>query len=96
MFLLFLLVALPIIITIIIIIHISLYKKTLQQRCIDFDFPLRRAQATQQGWEGTGRIGFRPSALPTHSPTYERSTHEWRKGEDPEGSHYQRLLLPRG
>ena len=26
---------------------------------------------------------FRPTALPTSSPTYERSTHEWRKGEGP-------------
>ena len=36
-----------IIITIIIIIIISLCKKTRQQRCIDFDFQLCRAQATQ-------------------------------------------------
>ena len=36
-----------IIIIIIIIIIISLCKKTLQQRCIDFDFQLCRAQATQ-------------------------------------------------
>ena len=34
-------------IIIIIIIIISLCKKTLQQRCIDFDFQLCRAQATQ-------------------------------------------------
>ena len=26
---------------------------------------------------------FRPTALPTSSPTYERSTNEWRKGEGP-------------
>ena len=72
-----------IIIIIIIIIHISLCKKTLQQRCIDFDFQLCRAQATQWGWEGTGRIGLRPTALPTHSPTHDRSTHELGKRGGP-------------
>ena len=77
--------SIPIIIIIIItiIIIISLCKKTLQQRCIDFDFQLCRAQATQWGWEGKGRIGFRPTALPTRSPAHERSTHEWRKGGGP-------------
>ena len=39
--------SIPMIIIIIIIIIISLCKKTLQQRCIDFDFQLCRAQATQ-------------------------------------------------
>ena len=39
--------SIPIIIIIIIIIIISLCKKTFQQRCIDFDFQLCGAQATQ-------------------------------------------------
>ena len=85
-----------IIIIITIIIIISLCKKTLQQRCIDFDFQLCRAQATQWGWEGKGRIGLdQLPCLLVPQPMKDRHTSGGR-GKDPEGSHYPRFLQPQG
>ena len=89
--------SIPIIIIIIItiIIIISLCKKTLQQRCIDFDFQLCRAQATQWGWEGKGRIGLdQLPCLLVPQPMKDRHTSGGR-GKDPEGGRTRKGVTTR-